>query len=331
MISYFLEKRRIAQQRTILGVEYDSNSIAMVKLDKKQDGYALEACSTSSQKSGWFVETDDAFMRDDNGAISEEIKNFSSKYKVPKNTKLGYTSYTDIDFFSEKIKLDKKAIEAIEQEGESHYIREFFLKKKFKDDYLKIPFASVMKAQNNKSFIDVSYMADENCLKELELISKKAKKELAIVDMDKQAVIRFVEELYTADSNFILLGLYNDKLTLYYFSNERELVGYENMKLFDRNISLATYVDDVLAFVDRFIEMLILENMEDENYIVPKIKLFGLKEDFVHLVQNIKNLSEKECSVVDPFQEIDTELFGNEIENKHCYVIPVGLALRGEF
>ena len=58
------------------------------------------------------------------------------------------------------------------------------------------------------------------------------------------------------------------------------------------------------------------------------VYIYGLKDDFEKIVESIKELSMKDCRILDPFINIDCEKFGDKVSQPHRYVMPIAIALR---
>jgi hypothetical protein len=144
------KKRKIAQN-TVLGIEYDFSSLAAVKLDKKAESYSLVACSSE-------IFSPEAYFEDllTVDYIGTTLANIIADNKFSRFTKLGFTSYKDIDASKEEIVCDKRALEMIAKEGILFYLREHFFKKKYPSDYASIAFDYYDESQD-KGVIIVYY------------------------------------------------------------------------------------------------------------------------------------------------------------------------------
>jgi len=326
MISYFLEKRRQKKKSTIIGVEFDTKSISLVKVIKSFSGYSLDSYHTE-------VFTEDAFVDNDINPVflSKIIKSFIVKNKLSKKAKLGFMAYTDIDFYKESYKCDKKSIMFISESGLSEFIREFFLKKKFPNNYKKIPFTYVNNIKEDNSF-EIYFMQNSKYIDKIQSIGKYANKDVVSCEPDTYSVIRFVESIFNNENKSVLLGLYADKICFYSFSKEGKLEKHEVIKLFDHSNSAANYIDEVLLDLDRFVEMMSLDSMSSlgEDVNPPTIYLYGLKLDFDDIAQNIIKLYGDNCIIIDPFENIDTKSCDDNINEKYKYLGSLSLALREE-
>ncbi len=122
MISLLLEKKRIQAQKTVLGVEFDTASLAAVKLNKNSSGYSLVSYySDIFPPEAYFEEQ---LSSDYVGGVIAETVDVN---KLGRFTKLGFTSYNDIDVIKEEVICDKKILEIIEKQGVLNDIVEHFL------------------------------------------------------------------------------------------------------------------------------------------------------------------------------------------------------------
>lgn len=90
MISLLLEKKRKQAQKTVLGIEYDKHSLAVVKLDKKGEKYSLVCCDSDifSAEAYFDGELTTEYV---GGVVADIIK----ENKLWSFVKLGFTSYNE--------------------------------------------------------------------------------------------------------------------------------------------------------------------------------------------------------------------------------------------
>ncbi|GMN88536.1 type IV pili [Francisella sciaenopsi] len=331
MISLLLEKRRKKVQETVLGIEYDRCSLASVKLEKRRDDYTLVSCNSH-------VFAPEAYFEGEltteyvGNVVTEIIK----ENKLGRFIKLGFTSYNEIDVTKEEITCDKRALEIIKKEGVFFYINEYFLKKRFPDSYTDIAYDYYDQLESNGTIV-VYYISDNEKIKRLYSISSKAKRALSVCVLDKLAISNFVSELFLSEisqysSDSVFLGLYSDKLSIYSFSPQGELKSYESVKIFDENISDVTYVDEVIQLLLRFMDFMSLELGENSFDSFDEIQdnnvyVYGIKQNFENIFESIKDLSQKNCKILDPFINIDCQKFG-DIEQPYRYVLPIAIAMK---
>ncbi|WP_150464337.1 type IV pili [Francisella sp. XLW-1] len=331
MISLLLEKRRKKAQRTVLGVEYDRCSLASVKLDRKGDSYALVSCDSD-------IFTSEAYFE---GELTSEyvgsvIAEIIKRNKLGRFTKLGFASYNEIDVTKEEISCDKRALEIIKKEGVLFYIAEYFLKKRFPESYADIAYDYYDQLESNGTLI-VYYISDNEKMKKLYNIANKAKRALSACVLDKLAISDFVSNLYLNEiskyaNDSIFLGLYSDKLSIYSFSPQGELKSYESVKIFDENISDIAYVDEVIQLLLRFMDFMSLDLSESNFDSFDEVQdnnvyIYGIKQNFESIFESIKDLSQKNCKILDPFVNIDSQSFGS-IEQPYRYVMSVAIAMK---
>lgn len=331
MISLLLEKRRKKAQRTVLGVEYDRCSLASVKLDRKGDSYALVSCDSD-------IFTSEAYFE---GELTSEyvgsvIAQIIKRNKLGRFTKLGFASYNEIDVTKEEISCDKRALEIIKKEGVLFYIAEYFLKKRFPESYTDIAYDYYDQLESNGTLI-VYYISDNEKMKKLYNIANKAKRALSACVLDKLAISDFVSNLYLSEiskhaNDSIFLGLYSDKLSIYSFSPQGELKSYESVKIFDENISDIAYVDEVIQLLLRFMDFMSLDLSESNFDSFDEVQdnnvyIYGIKQNFESIFESIKDLSQKNCKILDPFVNIDSQSFGS-IEQPYRYVLSVAIAMK---
>ena len=332
MISLWLEKRRKKAQNTVLGVEYDYTSLAAVKLNKSEENYSLVSCD--SQKFSPEAYFEDNLIAESVGNV---LANIVADNKLSRFTKLGFTSYKDIDVSKQEIVCDKKALEMIEKEGASFYLREQFFKKKYPSDYADVAFDYYDESQD-KGVITVYYINETKNLERLYTIASKTKRALAVCTLDKQALTNFVQQLYFSElsknaKDSIFLGLYADKLCIYSFTPKGELKNYESVKIFDSKIDGINYIDEAIQLLLRFMDFMSLDFSEDSDFDSFSdqenvIYVYGLKDGLEDIVESIKELSMKDCRILDPFINIDCEKFGEKIDQPHRFVMPIAIALR---
>ena len=332
MISLWLEKRRKKAQNTVLGIEYDYASLAAVKLNKVEEGYSLVSCDSH-------VFSSEAYFEDNltTDYIGNALANIVAENKFSRFTKLGFTSYKDIDVSKEEIVCDKKSLEIIAKEGTSFYLRELFFKKKYPNDYKNIAFDYYDESQD-KGLITVYYISETKSLEKLNTIASKAKRALAVCTLDKQALTNFAQELYLSElsksvKDSIFLGLYADKLCIYSFTPQGELKNYESVKIFDSKIDDTSYIDEAIQLLLRFMDFMSLDFSEDSDFDSFSdqeniVYIYGLKDGFEKIVESIKDLSMKDCRILDPFINIDCEEFADEIKQPYRFVMPIAIALR---
>ncbi|WP_150464993.1 type IV pili [Francisella sp. SYW-2] len=331
MISLLLEKRRKKAQRTVLGVEYDRCSLASVKLDRKGDSYALVSCDSDIFTSEAYFEGE--LTTEYVGSIIAEI---IKRNKLGRFTKLGFASYNEIDVTKEEISCDKRALEIIKKEGVLFYISEYFLKKRFPESYADIAYDYYDQLESNGTLI-VYYISDNEKMKKLYNIANKAKRALSACVLDKLAISDFVLNLYLSEiskhaNDSIFLGLYSDKLSIYSFSPQGELKSYESVKIFDENISDIAYVDEVIQLLLRFMDFMSLDLSESNFDSFDEVQdnnvyVYGIKQNFESIFESIKDLSQKNCKILDPFVNIDSQSFGS-IEQPYRYVLSVAIAMK---
>ncbi|AJC49130.1 type IV pili [Allofrancisella guangzhouensis] len=330
MLSLLLEKKRKKAQKTVLGVEYDFASLAAVKLDKKNQEYSLVCCSSD-------IFSDQAYFEGE--LISEYIGNIVSNIilanKLGFFTRLGFVTYKDIDISKEEIVCDKKNSEIIAKEGVVFYLREHFLKKKFPENYSVIAFDFYDESEE-KGIITIYYIADIKITERFYNIAKKSKKAVSVCGLDNIVISNFVQELFLSEiskhtTNSILFGLYADKLCVYSFSPSGELKNYEAVKIFEPKISDANYVDEAIQLLLRFIDFMSLDfsgnDFSDFSAQDNAIYIYGIKENFEKIFSSIKELSAKDCRILDPFVNIQTQDYKKTIEKPYRYVMPVAIAM----
>jgi len=332
MISLWLEKRRKKAQNTVLGVEYDHASLAAVKLNKTGENCSLVSCDSQIFSSEAYFEGN--LTTDYIGNI---LSNIIAENKLSRFTKLGFTSYKDIDVSKEEIICDKKSLELISKEGTSFYLREQFFKKKYPNDYANIAFDYYDESQD-KGVITVYYINETKSLEKLYAIASKTKKALAVCTLDKQALTNFAKELYLSElsksaKDSIFLGLYVDKLCIYGFTPKGELKNYESVKIFDSKIDDTSYIDEAIQLLLRFMDFMSLDFSEDsdfDNFSDQEnvVYIYGIKDGLESIVESIKEFSMKDCRILDPFINIDCEQFDEKIKQPYRFVMPIAIALR---
>ncbi|ALB01647.1 type IV pili [Francisella persica ATCC VR-331] len=331
MISLLLEKKRKQAQKTVLGIEYDKHSLAVVKLDKMGEKYSLICCDS-------YVFPAEAYFEGEltteyiGGLVADIIK----ENKLGSFVKLGFTSYNEIEVAKEQIVYDKRTLEVIEKEGIHFYIRENFLKKRFPKNYTDIAY-DFYEELEEKGTLSIYYISDSDRVKQLYAIANKAKRALSVCTLDKLAISSFVSELFLSEisqysSDSIFLGLYSDKISLHSFTPQGELKNYESVKIFDTNTTKVSYVDEVIQLLLRFMDFMSLDfstndfnnfdQVQDNN-----VYIYGIRQDFESIFTSIKELSQKSCKILDPFINVDIEKYGN-IEKPYRYVLPIAIAMR---
>ncbi|API86856.1 type IV pili [Francisella uliginis] len=331
MISLLIEKKRRQAQRTVLGIEFDTASLAAVKLDKNSSSYSLVSYYSD-------IFPPEAYFEDQltsdyvGGAIAETI----AVNKLGRFTKLGFTSYNDIDVIKEEIVCDKKALEVIEKQGAIFYIVEHFLKRKYPDNYMEVAF-DYYDDIDEKGLLTIYYISDVDKINQLRDIAAKAKKPLSVCTLDKLAIASFVKELFLSEisdnkGDNVFLGLYTDKLSICSFSSDGEFKSYETIKIFDTKMSDANYIDEAIQLLLRFMDFMSLDmagndfdyfdNAENTN-----VYIYGLKQNFESIFESIKDLSQKQCQILNPFVNINHSSF-DTIDQPYRYVIPVAIAMR---
>ncbi|MED7788935.1 type IV pili [Francisella sp. 19X1-34] len=331
MISFLLERMRIKKQETVLGVEFDTASLSAVKLDKASNGYSLvNYYSDTFPPEAYF----EGHLTSD--CVGNIIAEIIAVNKLGRFTKLGFTSYNDIDVVREEIICDKKALEIIEKQGVIFYIVEHFLKKKYPDDYMEVAF-DYYDDISEKGILTVYYISDIDKINQLRDIAARAKKALSVCTLDKLSIVNFVNELFLSEisknkTDSVFLGLYTDKLSICSFSSSGELKSYETVKIYNTEISDINYTDEAIQLLLRFIDFMSLdmsdhdfdsfENLEDTH-----VYVYGLKQNFESIFESIRELSQKQCEILNPFINIHHDSF-DMIDQPYRYVIPVAIAMR---
>lgn len=333
MISLWLERLRKKAKKTVLGVEYDLASVSLVKLKKHENNeYELIAYETNDFSEEAYV---------DGNVSTEYLATYITdliKFNKLKNIKLGFLVYKDNMVNHEDIFCDKKALEIVAETDISGYIQEHFLKKKYPETYKKIFFTYFDNIVSD-SKIEVYYIPEILYTDKINAISKTSKKTLAVCDIDTFAISRFVQEIYIEEisknkKESILLDLYNDKICLYCFSPEGELIDYELVQIFDLKINDTSYVDEVVQLLLRFVDFLALD-VEDESFESTfnnqdkKVYIFGLKKGLSSIFESIKSLVELDCKLLDPFLFVKKDS-QNEIKDSYKYVMATAIAMREE-
>ncbi|WP_150467452.1 type IV pili [Francisella sp. SYW-9] len=331
MISFLLEKRRIKAQKTVLGIEFDTSSLSAVKLDKTSNGYSLVSYFSDTFPPEAYFEgqlTSDYV----GSTIAETI----AVNKLGRSTKLGFTSYNDIDVIKEEIICDKKALEIIEKQGVIFYIVEHFLKKRYPDNYMEVAF-DYYDDISEKGILTVYYISDVAKINQLRDIATKAKKALSVCTLDKLAIVSFVKELFLSEisknkGDSVFLGLYADKLSICSFSASGELRSYETVKIYNTEISDASYTDEAIQLLLRFIDFMSLDMPHNdfdsfEDTESTHVYIYGLKQGFESIFESITDLSQKQCEILNPFVNIQHDSF-DMIDQPYRYVIPIAIAMR---
>lgn len=332
MISLLLEKKRIQAQKTVLGVEFDNASLSAVKLDKSSSDFSLTSYYSDIFPPEAYFE--DQLTSDYVGGVIAEIINTN---KLGRFTKLGFTSYNDIDVIKEEIICDKKILEVIEKQGVLFYIVEHFLKKKYPDTYTEIAF-DYYDDIAEKGLLSVYYISDVDRVNQLRDIAAKAKKSLSVCTLDKLAIESFVKELFLSEisnnkGDSVFLGLYADKLSISSFSSNGEIKSYETVKIFDSKMSDVSYVDEATQLLLRFMDFMSLEMGGDNDFDYfedddsTHVYIYGIKQNFESIFESIKDLSQKQCQILNPFINIRHDDF-DVIDQPYRYVIPVAIAMR---
>lgn len=332
MISLFLEKKRKEAEKTVLGIEFDTMSLAAIQLNKGAEGFSLVSCDREEFSEEAYFEGE--LTSDYIGGV---VSNIISENKLPRSTKLGFVTYNDIDVSKSEIVCDKKVLEMIEKDGIEYYLRESYFKKKYPDKYTGIAFDYVDYIEEN-GILNVSYISELKVMETFEGIAVKAKKALAVCCLDRDCITKFAQKLFLSEleknkRDSVFLGLYADKLSIYSFSNKGELKNYESVKIFDAKITDASYVDEVIQLLLRFIDFMSLDFSEDSSFDTfaeqdNTVYVYGLKQNLANLFESIKDLSMKDCQLLNPFVNIDCEEFGQEIKEPHRYVIATAIAMR---
>lgn len=319
-------------QKTVLGIEYDNKSLAAVKLDKKGEEYSLISCDSD-------IFASDAYFEDQltSEYISNVIANIISENKLSKFTKLGFTSYNDIDVSKDEITCDKKALEIIEKEGVFGYLSEHFFKKKYPESYTEIAYDCYDEIEE-KGTITVYYISERDKINQYRSIAKIAKKGLSVCTLDKLSITNFVDELFLSElsknsADSVFLGLYSEKLSIYSFSPKGELKNYESVKIFDSNIADSNYADEAIQLLLRFMDFMSLDfsgdNFDNFDQVQENVVyIYGLKQNFETIFESIKDLSQKNCQILNPFVNINTESYGEQVDKPYRYVLPVAIAMK---
>ena len=202
--------------------------------------------------------------------VGNILANIVADNKFSRFTKLGFTSYKDIDVSKEEIVCDKKSLEVITKEGVSFYLREYFFKRKYPSDYASIAFDYYDELQD-KGVITVYYITETKSLEKLQTIALKTKRALAVCTLDKQALTDFAQKLYLSElsasvKDSIFLGLYTDKLCIYSFTPNGELKSYEAVKIFDSKINNINYIDESIQLLLRFMDFMSLDFSEYSDF-----------------------------------------------------------------
>lgn len=121
-------------------------------------------------------------------------------------------------------------------------------------------------------------------------------------------------------------------MSIYSFSPQGELKSYESVKIFDDNISDVAYVDEVIQLLLRFMDFMSLDLGENSFDSFDEIQdnnvyVYGIKQNFESIFESIKDLSQKNCKILDPFINIDYQKFG-DIEQPYRYVLPIAIAMK---
>lgn len=330
MISLLLEKRRIQAEKTVLGIEYDRSSLAAVKLGKNGDKYSLVSCDSDIFSSEAYFEGE---LTTD--YLGDAVSNIITENKLGRFVKLGFTCYNDIDVSKDEIVCDKKALDIIEKENIHTYLVDHFFKKKFPDSYNQVAY-DFYEDIEERGIITVYYITDKEKLQQINSIAAKTKKALSVCSFDKLIITDFVQQLFLSklsksQANSVFLGLYSDKLSIYSFSSTGELKNNESIKIFDQNISEASYIDEVIQFLLRFMDFMSLDftgddfdfGQEQENVVY----VYGLKQNFEVIFDSIKDLSQKNCQILNPFVNIDTQNYG-DVKQPYRYLLPVAIAMK---
>jgi hypothetical protein len=335
MISLLLEKKRKKNQKTVLGVEYGTTSLAAVQLDKNGDDYSLVSCDSE-------VFAEEAYFEGELTVdyLSDTLSRIIKQNKLGHFTKLGFTSYRDIDVIKDEIVCDKRVLSQIEEEGMEHYIVQVFLKKKFPEGYEEIGF-NFYDMSEEDGVIAVYYTSDPKYFTKAKSIAQETKKALSVYSLNEFAFYNFVNELFLTEisknkSDSVFLGLYAEKLCICSFSNKGKLKAYEAVKIYNKKLTTDQYVDDVIQLLLRFIDFMSLdfsnidpdvdfsESLFEQNN---KVYIYGLKDNFNEIFESIKDLSMKDCEVLNPFVNIKISDDFDEITDAHKYVMPISIAM----
>jgi hypothetical protein len=335
MISLLLEKKRKKTQKTVLGIEYGATSLAAVQLAKNGDDYSLVSCDSD-------IFTEEAYFEGELTVdyLSDTVSRIIKQNKLGHFSKLGFTSYRDIDVIKDEIICDKRVLSQIEEEGIENYIVEVFLKKKFPDDYEEIGF-NFYDMSEEDGVIAVYYTSDPKYFTKAKSIAQETKKALSVYSLNEFSFYDFVNELFLSEvsknkSDSVFLGLYAEKLCICSFSPKGKLNAYEAVKIFNKKITTDSYVDEVIQLLLRFIDFMSLDfsNMDpDEDFSESlleqnnKVYIYGLKDNFNEIFESIKDLSMKDCEILNPFINIKVSDGFGQITDPHKYVMPVSIAM----
>jgi hypothetical protein len=332
MISLFLEKKRKKAQNTLLGVEFDTMSLAAVQLNKNADKFSLVSCDSEGF-------SEDAYFEGEltSDYVGNVISNIISENKLPRSTKLGLITHKDIDVLQEDVICDKKALEIIDKEGIEFYIRESFFKKKYPDKFADIAF-DYFDDIEKKGSISIYYIAEQKVIEGFNNVASSSKKVLSVCALDRDCIVMFVKKFFLSElaknkRDCVFLGLYSDKLSIYSFTNKGRLKNHESIRIFDEKIADASYIDETVQLLLRFMDFMSLDFSEEddfENFAEQDnaVYIYGIKQNLDTLFESIKELSMKDCRLLNPFINIDCEAFGTDIEKPYRYVTAIGIAMR---
>ena len=341
MISLWLEKRRKQAQKTVLGVELDNSSLVSVKLKKNPKGLSLVSCDSHLFHEEAYHKNSNHQSFDSKSSICTDylggaIAGIIKSNNLSRFTKLGFTLYRDIDVLKAEIKCDRRILNIITENGVDYYIREYFLKNKYSETYLDINFYYEDNSQT-KGYITVYYTISGEKIKNMQVIAKKAKKDLAVCTLDDFAICEFINKLYLSEIssssvNSIFVGLYSDKIFIYSFSSLGNLDNSESIKIFDNGISDIDYAKEATQLLLRFINFMSLDFLSDnfDERCIDKVNiyLYGLKDNFEKIFDLVKQSSAMNCQILDPFKNISMDKYTSSIKQPYRFVIATAIAMR---
>ena len=324
--------------KTVIGVEYDDITVVAIKLKKKSEShFSIEnhACelipSVNTKK-----DTESSEHINSDNSLINALKMLFSKAKFNKRTPLAFVAYLYKDVQKYEISCTNKDQKDIDKHGIKKFITAAFMMKKYPNTYKDILF-EIDDDLANESEISVMCIEDSKFIPNKLRIAKALKRKLAVCDLDRYAIDRFVKKflLDVVNKNTygtIFLGLYSNKIQIFLFSKEGEIKTSELIEVDNNVLNDNLYVDEVLQFLLRFIDFMSLDFYDDKFSFDeetglehnPKVYIYGLKSSIEDIKDAISSQSGLDCSLIDPLQYV---IGNNGIKHPHRYLIPISLAI----
>ena len=331
LISTILKKKREKSKKTVLGVDINSNGIAISKLIYDGVNYNLDTLD--------FIDFEENFQNIsdiDPDIFSEKALDFLKLIDKSKRLSLGMIAYLDVDILLEEINIKDNDMKNLNNYNLRKYIVNNHLSKKLPEISEKNMYfhcEDLNKEYNSNKFY---YIHNSNLVEMYKSLEKSLKRKISILTTDIEALEAFIQNFYTNKINntnkHIFLGLYKDKFSFYTLSNDK-VTEHETFSFSNSSISNNEYIEEIVPYILKILDLSSFDFNMDNDFmfsdseekieeIKTKLHIFGTHNNLEEILTNLTDFISCDYELVNT-----SSIFNNnEIEKCYRYVMSLGLS-----